>query len=801
MLNCFRLLPTVAAVAALGALGVPPVQAADTPAPATAGDAAPVPPARSATPPAALPAPPPAAPPAPARTRPAAPLPGDTPAPQRVEITGSTAPDSPDERRRSTASRITYGREELDRMGDSTLGEVLKRLPGVTLGGPPGRGGQIRMRGMGGGYTQILIDGQRMAPGFSLDSIAPEQIERIEIMRAPVAEFGTRAIAGTINVVMRSDFKRKSNEFRVGGGAEGNHGQVGGSWMANGQTELLGYNLSTTLFQGGQGDESDSRTLGRDAAGTPTLDQRMHSRSDDQRSGLFANARLQFKLGPGNTLDLQPFFNAVRTRSDGQATLAQTVPDPNLAVQPGNPDAPYQNARWWSKSTWQLARLNGTWLTGLAGGRLQTRFGSTLSESSNFTDRVETGYSATTPLQPSRHRVTDSGSREMSTELNGKFSQLLADRHSASAGYELQDSRRTDRRTTSTNGVATLTEFGQNIQASTDRLALYAQDEWDWSPSFSFYAGARWEAISTASESAVDHVRNRSAVFTPLAHAVWKLPDSPRDQIRLSLTRSYRSPNTNQLISRPSISPLYPDLDKPNQPTSPDSAGNPNLLPELAWGLELGVEHYLDAGGIVSANVFARKIDNLIRNVRALEAVSYASVPRWVSRPQNLGQADAAGLELEAKARLSDLWATELPISLTSNLTLMWSRVNQVPGPNNRLEGQPPYTANLGADWPVRGTPLTVGASLNFTPGFALQQIDNQTYRQGVKSVWDGYALWRFSTDASARLTISNAGARRYDTGTTTTVLAANGAPASTEASDTSARSHTTVNLRAEFRF
>ena len=64
------------------------------------------------------------------------------------------------------------------------------------------------MRGMGGGYTQILIDGQRMAPGFSLDSIAPEQIEKIEIMRAPVAEFGTRAIAGTINVVMRSDFKR-----------------------------------------------------------------------------------------------------------------------------------------------------------------------------------------------------------------------------------------------------------------------------------------------------------------------------------------------------------------------------------------------------------------------------------------------------------------------------------------------------------------------------------------------------------------------------------------------------------------
>jgi len=224
-------------------------------------------------------------------------------------------------------------------------------------------------------------------------------------------------------------------------------------------------------------------------------------------------------------------------------------------------------------------------------------------------------------------------------------------------------------------------------------------------------------------------------------------------------------------------------------------------LPELAWGLELGAEHYLDAGGIVSANVFLRRIDNLIRNVRSLETVSWASVPRWVARPRNIGQADAAGLELEAKARLSDLWTTDLPISLRSNLTLMWSRVDQVAGPNNRLEGQPPYTANLGGDWPLKGTPLTVGASLNFTPGFELQQIDSQRYRQGAKRVLDGYALWRFSPDASARLTLSNAAARQYDTGNTTNLTDASGANTGSQSSDNSARSYTTINLRAELRF
>ena len=758
-----------AAVAAL-ALGasVPPALAQAT-APAAAASA----PGRAASAPTRA---------ASAPGRPAsAPVPGA--AAQKVEITGTTQPDSQDERRRSTASRITFGREELDRMGDATLGEVLKRLPGVTLGGPPGRGGQVRMRGMGGGYTQILIDGQRMAPGFSLDSIAPEQIERIEIMRAPVAEYSARAIAGTINVIMRADFKRKAHELRVGGGADGTHGQAGASWTHNGNTEALGYNLAATLFKGGQGDESDSRTLGLDPDGNTVLDQRLHSQSSNRREGLFANARLQFKLAPGNSLDLQPFLNAFRSRSDGQATLDQPV----------GTDVPYTRAAWHTESQWQMGRLNGTWATGLGdGGRLQMRFGSTLSSSHSVTDRDESGGS----IAPTRLKLDDVRQRELSLDMNGKFSQLIADRHSASAGWELQHSSRTDSRKTLENGVPTLTEFGENIEAKVQRLAFFAQDEWEWTKTFSFYVGARWEAIETASDSAIDRVHNRSAVFTPLLHAVWKLPDSPRDQIRASLTRSYRSPNTNQLISRPSISNFQPDTSRPNSPTHPDRAGNPELKPELAWGLEVGYERYLAEGGVLSANVFYRRIDDLIRTVRGLETVSWATAQRWVARPQNIGQADAAGLELEAKGRLADLVATELPITLRSNFTLMWSRVNQVMGPNNRLEGQPTWTANLGADWPVKGTPLTWGASLNYTPSFVVQQIDQQASRQGNKRVVDAYAVWRFNPEASVRLTLSNLGARRYDTGLTTTL-----ADGSSEATDTSARTFTTVNLRAEFRF
>lgn len=717
---------------------------------------------------------------------------------QQVEITGTSGADNNADRRRSTASRIVYGREELDRMGDSTLGEVLKRLPGVTIGGPPGRGGQIRMRGMGGGYTQILIDGQRMPFGFSLDSIAPEQIERIEIMRSPVAEHGARAIAGTINVIMREDFKRLANDLKFGGGFEHDRPQAGVTWTRSGQAEALGYNLTGTVFRNRLGHDSRSVLRRHDAAGAPTLEQHSTSTGADTRQGVFLTSRLQWRLAPGENLDLQPFLHWTRVRGQHDGTLRQRGADADdCAARPTDPAcqdlARYARAGTVNDSRHRMARLNGTWLkpTG-EGGRLQLRFGSMLAASDSDSRRQEFGDDGAML----RRRDDRSAQRDASIDVNGKFSQLLAERHSFSAGWELQRGQRRDQRRTTIDGVPLLTDFGDNLEARTLRVAGYAQDEWDWSKTFSFYAGLRWEGIETRSDSAQQQVKNRSSVLTPLVHMVWKLPDAPRDQVRLGLTRSYRAPNTSQLIARPTLSARHSDPSRANDPASPDRGGNPALRPELAWGLDLAFEHYLEAGGIVSANAFVRSIDDLIRNVTRLEAVSYATVPRWISRPQNIGGALAAGLELEAKVRASDLWATELPLSLRGNLSLLWSRVDGVLGPNNRLDQQPRYTANLGADLPLRGTPLTVGGNLNYTPAIVVQQIDDQQYRQGRKRVIDAYALWRFNPAASARLSLSNAGPLDYETGST--IQFADGG---WQTQDTVAKSYTTVTLRAELRF
>ena len=187
---------------------------------------------------------------------------------QRITITGGRNNDM-EQRRNSTASKMVFGREELDRDGDSTVGEILKRLPGVTISGRPGRGGDIRMRGLGNGYTQILLNGERPPRGFSLDSLSPDQIERIEVYRAPVAEFSTQAIAGTINIVLREDFQQKQTQIRLADSIELGKHEPGISFTHPGKAGDLSYQLSGTVYTNRRRSEVFTDNVDTDASGNP----------------------------------------------------------------------------------------------------------------------------------------------------------------------------------------------------------------------------------------------------------------------------------------------------------------------------------------------------------------------------------------------------------------------------------------------------------------------------------------------------------------------------------------------------
>jgi iron complex outermembrane receptor protein len=741
--------------------------------------------------PAPTPAPTPAEPPEGVPVLPAAspagpPDPGVRLAP--VEIR-STRPNETQERRHSTAAKIVIGREEIDRFGDSTLGEVLKRLPGVTLQGAPGRGGAIRLRGLGSGYTQILLDGERVPTGFSLDALTPDQIERIEILRAPTAETGARAIAGTINIVTRGGYTRRVNDVRLSVGHENGRIQPSLSWSRNLSTGPFIVNYSLSAFHYGRDSSSRTRTVARRLDDqTLTLDQDHESTTRVRGEGINATARLQWRPEGGrDTLTVTPIVFHNRFRFHSAGTLTQTV---------GSVDAPFHTSRGDGDNARSLLRLNGEWIRRFDdGGRFEWRAG--IGHSRFHVDSVSTEAS-----NGLRTRVLDDRSRSRDDTLtsSGKLVRTLFQDHSFVSGLEFESHRRDDARVTVQTPDPFVTDFGDNLSASSLRLAAYAQDEWNLTPNWSVHAGLRWESIRTRGslEEDMPDASNRSSVWSPLLHAVWKPDPASRDQVRMSLTRSYRAPLLAQLIARPVINTRY-GVGGPNTPTQPDRAGNAGLRPELATGIDIAVERYLGNGGILSANVFRRQIRDYMRSVTTLEAVSYSAVPRYVLRPRNIGEAMTQGIELEAKFRASDLWPTAPRIDVRANASAFSSRVESVGGPDNRLDQQPGYTANLGADYRLRGLPLTIGGNANWTPGYTTRLSETQTAFIGRKLVFDAYALWVLNPALQLRLTLSNLDPDEYVFAGSVDGPDAQGVPVR-ETSRTTQPTHLHTQLRLEMK-
>ena len=687
----------------------------------------------------------------------------------RVEIK-SNRDNETEVRRQSTAAKIVIGREELDKQGDSTLGEVLKRLPGVTIQGAPGRGGGIRMRGLGGGYTQILMDGQRVPPGFSIESITPDMVEKVEILRAPTAETGARAIAGTINIVLREGVRTNPDDLKVGSSFEHGHRSDSVNWTHNIKSEGLNGTMTLSAMNAWRPEDNDALTV-TDATGLSTTRLSRNTLNLGHREGMNANARLMWRGEEGRTLILMPFVVYSEYSSLGQIEEAKTI-------NGGSPVSDSANTT--NNSRFVLTRLNGQWNQRFsADSRFEFKFTLGQSEYNYRFSQVAAGNTGLfNSLQESQ------SFKDLSQSWNGKLTQVLGNGHQLVSGMELEGVRRTE------VANAEVADDVGNMRARTQRWAAYTQDEWSINPKWSAHAGIRYESILTEGRNEEGQKNNKSSVLTPLLHAVWKPIPESRDQVRMSLTRSYKTPTLFDLVGKTALSR------DTNSPTRTDRISNPGLKPELAVGIDLAFERYLAGGGVLSANVFRRNISDLIRYVTTerYDTVWAPGQRRFVSSPTNVGDAITQGLELEAKFALNQAWSEALPMDVRSNISFFNSKVLDVPGPDNRLDQQPKMTANLGADYRVRAIPLTLGGNININPDYDTRRSLQQWRYQGAKRVADVYGVWKFNPATSLRLTISNLVPRDYLTGTT---FNGNGIR---ETTNNNARNWQNVQLRLEMK-
>ena len=139
-------------------------------------------------------------------------------------------------------------REDIDASGEISVSELLRTQTFNTFGSqkqspdvPGGNVNTVSMRGLGPWYTLVLVNGRRMAsaPTFAssaqnLSMIPLAAVERIEVLRdGASAIYGTDALAGVINIILRKDYNGINLSYMIGrptqsGGDEDSYSITGG---------------------------------------------------------------------------------------------------------------------------------------------------------------------------------------------------------------------------------------------------------------------------------------------------------------------------------------------------------------------------------------------------------------------------------------------------------------------------------------------------------------------------------------------------------------------------------------------
>ncbi|MRV72403.1 TonB-dependent receptor [Duganella sp. FT92W] len=653
----------------------------------------------------------------------------DAPAPVTVEVTGSAN----DVRRNASVAKVVVGRADLVRFGDNNLADALQRIPGVSVDRSPGQEAVIRLRGLGSGYTQILLNGDPVPKGFSINSISPTQIERIEVLRTATADTSSQAIAGTLNIVLKTAGAKPQREFKLGAGAYGGRvsPMMAGDYGDRAGALSYGMGLSASVDR----DRWPATSVTESSEGQAARTSIYRTVTDEQQreSKLALSPRATWSPGKNQSLSFNGLLQFRKV--DYQA------PDRRVTVSGDAPE--FAGDALVTATDSRQAHASTQWKTRVGeNGRLESKL--TMSA---LHRTAHSQFDAVNAQQmPVLHRSIESELNDRSLGLSGKYALGLSADHSLDVGWDGAGGRRRENRDQKeTSPVHFPTEdLSEDYDATVSRLALYAQDEWTVSSQLSVYLGVRHEVLTTkTSGNVLAAVSSRSSVLSPMTQVLWKIPDTSSDQLRVALARTFKAPTTRELIPRRWVV-------NQNAATAPNFQGNPNLLPELAWGLDVGYERYLPGDVFLGLNTYGRHISRVV-----LPRI-YQSGATWIETPTNNGNADVYGIELELKGKLKKLIATSADVDLRAGLSRNWSRIHNVPGPDNRLDRQPWLTASFGANWRLPDSHLTLGGNFMYEAGGLTRLSTERSIDKSNKPLLDLYALATLNNTTSLRFLLTN---------------------------------------------
>lgn len=678
-----------------------------------------------------------------AQTAPAATTEGEDPI-LRAETVVVQAEISYRNRSDETVQTLEYGQDYFQRFEPLTAGDALKRVPSVTFLSDVIESDGARLRGLDPGYTQILINGEKV-PGngvdrsFFLDRIPAELIDRVEIVRSSSARRSGDALAGTLNIVLRDGYELDGGYLRAGalrfddGEYKESFGGVYGGELGPGRI-ILGANLQ------GRYNPKQKKSLryGDSPENDPDFAANEFDNREDQtdtRDGTDYSFNAEYSIdGADYDFELGGFYvftdRLESERSfeyDDPTAITGPLPTGNLLTDNSNVNGIEQtNYSLRSKyaRNWSLGET--TFKVGFA------KFDDDQYEYEEEIDFDVDYGDGEVPVLEGEYFTTSIIDEEISAEIAHKYDMSDSMTLEFGAFYQTKDRETEILATDDELDLDTLTGYDQFADRPEDFGLSYAgfspvagglselkEDRLDGFVvvngevgRIAWETGLRYETTDFSindqtAEPALQNVDNDYSFLLPSAHLKFDVTEA--DRVSVSVARTLRRPNFN-FVSPALLEGEYGDN---------DFIGQPALEPENAWGIDVGYERRLGKAGVFGVNVFYRDVKDLIEVVNTglpsddycgnfeddtgftceqalagdVAALLVYEPDSFVLTPANAGDGKVYGIEFDLSTPLT--FAGLPNTGVFANVSLLDSEIEDFAG-ERRFNDQSEYVYNFG---------------------------------------------------------------------------------------------------------
>jgi outer membrane receptor protein involved in Fe transport len=481
----------------------------------------------------------------------------------------------------------------------SSANDILARLPAVTVA----PSGQIRLLGSS---PTIQIDGQTV-PGATLTQIlrtmTGDQIDRIEIITNPSAQYSAQASGGIINIVTRQTFGRG-----LGGALVGNYDTTNSYTATFGPTWTRGaFSLAGRVGYSRNLSRADT-DITRDIFAASDIVRQI---GETHQESQFSNEFISFGYRPNNRINA--LFSLEHSDGHGgarQSINASHAAGPLFTEEIRTPND-FSGDRAVAGYTWNGAH-NGESLT----------FNATLQRFQNDFNQSTTTQPAAGPLTQFLSPAPFTGrSANLKLDYQRTFGRALL---SAGAAFDFNRTDNTDAFITSI-GPPNPNDFVETLHGVQSTPAAYVTYQFPVGH-LTFLPGIRFEDFAQDVHSSPAHARLSDPRFLPTLHVRRNLLPG------LDLDASY-----TRKISHPGISQFDPALRF--QDATHASRGNPDLRPSLTNAFELALNYQSGARNL-NFTFYDRITDDTIAQVFDLTPEGVT-----ISHPVNAGANELRGMQ------------------------------------------------------------------------------------------------------------------------------------------------------------